>query len=63
MLLTQLITEAKTKEEKTEIIQAIQAGTIPTWRHVNFYGIYDFSKIDKLYNMYLNIEKIKNFRL
>lgn len=29
--------------EKTELLKALKEGSIITWRHVNFYGEYDFS--------------------
>ena len=62
MQLTQLILDTKDEAEKLKIIDTIQAGNILTWRHVNFYGIYDFSKIEVEKQSYFDIEKIKNFR-
>lgn len=62
MCLTQLLIDVKCPVEKEKIIETIRTGTVLTWRHVNFYGIYDFSKINHLLNPSFDFEKIRNFR-
>ncbi len=39
--------EAKSQSQKDEIIEAIKNSSIVHWSHINFYGTYDFTKIDK----------------
>ncbi|MBP7226545.1 MAG: Tn3 family transposase, partial [Aliarcobacter sp.] len=38
--------EAKSQSQKDEIIEAIKNSSIVHWSHINFYGTYDFTKID-----------------
>ena len=42
-LLSQRIINAPSPAEKKEIIDAVQNGSVVAWRHINFYGEYDFS--------------------
>ena len=35
--------DAQTEAERSEIIRAVQEGSVVAWRHINFYGEYDFS--------------------
>ena len=42
--------EAKSQSQKDEIIEAIKNSSIVHWSHINFYGTYDFTKIDKKVN-------------
>ena len=42
--------EAKSQSQKDEIIEAIKNSYIVHWSHINFYGTYDFTKIDKKVN-------------
>ena len=39
--------EAKSQSQKDEIIEAIKNSSIVHWSHINFYGTYDFTKVDK----------------
>jgi len=36
--------------QKDEIVEAIKNSSIVHWSHINFYGTYDFTKIDKKVN-------------
>ena len=42
--------DAKSQSQKDEIIEAIKNSSIVHWSHINFYGTYDFTKIDKKVN-------------
>ena len=42
--------DAKSQSQKDEIIEAIRNSSIVHWSHINFYGTYDFTKIDKKVN-------------
>ena len=46
--------EAKSQSQKDEIIEAIKNSSIVHWSHINFYGTYDFTKIDKKVNAMIN---------
>lgn len=39
--------DAKSQVQKDEIIDAIKNSSIMHWSHINFFGTYDFTKIDK----------------
>ncbi len=39
--------DAKSQIQKDEIIDAIKNSSIVHWTHINFYGTYDFTKVDK----------------
>jgi TnpA family transposase len=39
--------DAKSQIQKDEIIDAIKNSSIVHWSHINFFGTYDFTKIDK----------------
>jgi TnpA family transposase len=39
--------DAKSQIQKDEIIDAIKNSSIVHWAHINFFGTYDFTKIDK----------------
>ena len=43
LYLSQRIVDAQTEAERSEIIRAVQEGSVVAWRHINFYGEYDFS--------------------
>jgi len=43
LYLSQKIINAPSPAEKKEIIDAVQNGSVVAWRHINFYGEYDFS--------------------
>jgi len=51
--MSQKLKEAVTKEEKEEIIKAIRQGSIVHWQHINFYGEYDFTKLNRKNSAYL----------
>jgi hypothetical protein len=52
-IFAQKIDEAKNQEEKDEIIKTIQQSSIIHWRHINFYGEYDFTKLDRKDTKYI----------
>lgn len=39
--------DAKSQVQKNEIIDAIKNSSIVHWSHINFFGTYDFTKVDK----------------
>ena len=39
--------QAKSQSQKDEIIEALKNSSIVHWSHINFYGTYDFTKVDK----------------
>ncbi len=39
--------QASSQFQKDEIIQALKNSSIVHWSHINFYGTYDFTKVDK----------------
>ena len=39
--------DAKSQSQKDEIIEAIKNSSIVHWSHINFFGTYDFTKVDK----------------
>lgn len=39
--------QAKSQNQKDEIIEALKNSSIVHWSHINFYGTYDFTKMDK----------------
>jgi TnpA family transposase len=47
LYITKKIQQAKSKEEKTEIINSLKNGSIVHWSHINFYGEYDFTRSTK----------------
>lgn len=53
LYMSQKLKEAVTKEEKEEIIKAIRQGSIVHWQHINFYGEYDFTKLNRKNSAYL----------
>jgi TnpA family transposase len=42
--------DAKSQSQKDEIIEAIRNSSIVHWSHINFFGTYDFTKVDKKVN-------------
>ena len=51
--MSQKLKESSMTEEKEEIIKAIQQGSIVHWQHINFYGEYDFTKLNRKNSAYL----------
>ena len=43
LYLSQLIYDAKTKEDRDHIINIIKNGSVVTWQHINMQGEYNFS--------------------
>ncbi len=49
--------------EKAELLKAIKEGSIITWRHVNFYGEYDFSEEKLTDSIGFNLPEIVGWKL
>jgi len=47
LYMSKKIEQAKSPQEKDEIIQAIKNSSIVHWSHINFYGEYDFERSSK----------------
>jgi TnpA family transposase len=60
--LTNLLMEQKDPEKQQEMIKIILNGSIVTWRHVNFYGEYDFTA-DNQNSSDFDMEKILRFNV
>ncbi len=41
------IQQAKSQSQKDEMIESLKNSSIVHWSHINFYGTYDFTKVDK----------------
>jgi hypothetical protein len=54
--------EQKDQEKRQEMIKIILNGSIVTWRHVNFYGEYDFTA-DNQNSSNFDMEKILRFNV
>ena len=63
MLLTKVIMETNNDQEKYDLLEIIKNGTVITWKHINFYGEYDFSNIDTLSKNIFDHESIQKFTL
>ena len=53
LYMSQKLKESSMTEEKEEIIKAIRQGSIIHWQHINFYGEYDFTKLNRKNSAYL----------
>lgn len=49
--------------EKTELLKALKEGSIITWRHVNFYGEYDFSEEKLKDSIGFNLPEIVGWKM
>ena len=58
--MSQKIKDSKKAEDRERIIKAIQNGSIVHWSHINFYGEYDFTRLDKRHEEYFNVDALKN---
>jgi len=50
LYMTKKLKEAKDELEREAIIEIIQNSSIVHWSHINFYGEYDFTKLEFLQN-------------
>lgn len=50
LYLDKKLRDTKSQVQKDEIVEAIKNSSIVHWSHINFYGTYDFTKIDKKVN-------------
>ncbi|MFT7087478.1 MAG: TnpA family transposase [Rickettsiales bacterium] len=62
LYLTRLLMEQKDQEKQQEMIKIILNGSIITWRHVNFYGEYDFTA-DNQNSSDFDMEQIGRFEV
>ena len=53
LYMSQKLNETIKIEEKEEIIKTIQSSSIVHWSHINFYGEYDFTKLNRKNSSYL----------
>ena len=61
LYLTKKIQEAKTQEEKDEIITALKKSSIIRWQHCNLFGEYNFTSYSKRVRNLIAIDKEKEF--
>ena len=59
--MTKKLKEEKDELEREEIIKTIQNSSIVHWSHINFYGEYDFTNLDK--NDDSEFNGLQDFRL
>ena len=62
LFLTHQLTRSNTTE-KTALLKAIKEGSIITWRHINFYGEYDFSEEKLKDSIGFNLPEIVSWKL
>ncbi|PHR71089.1 MAG: transposase [Arcobacter sp.] len=53
LYMSQKLNITSNKEEKKEIIKTIRQSSIMHWSHINFYGEYDFTKLNRKNSAYL----------
>ena len=63
LYLSQKLSDAKTQEEKNEMIKIINNSSIMTWSHTNLVGQYDFSEEQLKNSTRFNIKKILDLKL
>ena len=63
LYLTKKIQEAKTQEEKDEILKAVKQSSAVRWSHINFFGEYNFTSYSKKICNLIAIDKEKEFTL
>ena len=61
LYLTHKLTTAD-KAEQEELLKALKEGSIITWRHINFYGEYDFSEEKLKDSIGFNLPKILSWK-
>ena len=59
MYITKKIKDAKTQEQKDEILKTLKNSSIIHWSHVNFYGEYDFTRSFKKTHNLIALESEK----
>ena len=62
LYLTHKLTKSGTSE-KAELLKAVKEGSIITWRHVNFYGEYDFSEEKLKDSIGFNLPEIVGWKM
>jgi TnpA family transposase len=62
LYLTRLLMEESDTEKQQEIVRIVLNGSIITWRHVNFYGEYDFEAANQN-NSNFDMEQILRFEV
>ena len=63
LYLSQLIVDAKTTEERTELLDIIKRGSVVTWHHINFHGQYNFSEEEFANSLKFVYEQLKKLNL
>ncbi|MEA3227878.1 MAG: Tn3 family transposase [Campylobacterota bacterium] len=54
LYLNKKLQQASSQMQKDEIIEALKNSSIIHWSHINFYGTYDFTKVDKKVLLMIN---------
>lgn len=62
-LLTKVLMNIEDEEEKYNLLKVIKNGTVMTWKHINFYGEYDFSNIEGGSVNLFDYNEIQKFKL
>ncbi len=62
LYLTHKLTKSGTGE-KAELLKAVKEGSIITWRHINFYGEYDFSEEKLKDSIGFNLPEIMSWKM
>ena len=58
LYLTNKLTEMQNDHQKQALLESVKAGSIITWKHINFHGEYDFSAEKMQDSVGLNLPKI-----
>lgn len=51
------------RQKKKQLLEVIKKGNVLIWKHINFYGEYDFSENYTLDENEYNFEFIKNYKI
>ena len=63
MYVTNLLLKEPDMKKRRALLKYIKNGSIVTWKHVNFYGEYDFSQEKLVDSIGFEIDKIKNYQI
>ena len=62
LYLTKLLMESKNQAKRQEMLKTILNGSIVTWKHINFYGEYDFTDTS-INSSRFDMENIMKFKV
>ena len=60
LYLSKLLNEAKTDEEREELLEIIRSGSVVIWEHINYHGEYDVSEKGMKSPIVFDFEMLKN---